>query len=141
MATKFICRNCSAVTGSPKMGTCKFLGDVYHDWIPFTDSGDMIRKDYYDVGFNKKWGAIAVVVVILPLLFLLAGKNMENSLAILIGFGFGAYFIGGFLKQILQIILAIGLFFGICYLLEYFKIVDFSTKPTQSPPKVKRVSN
>ena len=141
MATKFICRNCSAVTSSPRMGTCKFLESTQHDWIPFVESDDVVRKDYYDTGFNKKWGAIATLIIVLPLLVFFAGKKTEDSLIILIGSGLGAYFIGGFLKQILQIILAIGLFFGICYLLDYFKIVDFSTKSSQNLPKVKRVSN
>ena len=139
MRTKFICRSCAAVTAAPRKGTCTLLGSEQHDWIPFTESDDVQRKDYYDTGFNHKWAGILATIISIGVLIVMRGKHFDDIFVIILGLGGLGYFLGGFLKQIMQFILGCAVLIGVFWLLDYFKIVDFTPKPEQKPPKVIKV--
>jgi hypothetical protein len=142
MSTKFLCRNCSQIRNRPVKSCCNLFGDgTMHDWVPFTASDDVVGwEDANPIKFNKKAAWIMATIAFLFIFSLSYFYKVGDPASAGAMFGVLGFVAGGFYKQILAIILSISLFFGVCWLLHVFKIVDFSSKPSENPPKVKRVN-
>lgn len=142
MSTKFLCRNCSQIRNRPIKSCCNLFGDgTMHDWVPFTASDDIVGwEDANAINFNKKiaW-IIATILCVIAFASSFFSKTGDPTTAAALSAVIG-FIIGGFYKQILSLILGISLFFGVCWVLDVLKIVDFSSKPSENPPKVKRVN-
>lgn len=112
-----------------------------HDWVPFTASEDVVGwEDANPVKFNKKvaW-IVGIISCLTALAFSSFSKTVDPSVSAMI-FSVVGFLVGGFYKQILILIFGASLFLGICWALDFFKIVDFSSKPSENPPKVKKVN-
>lgn len=141
---EFICASCGYVTDSPRSTIeCPRINGGPHSWsaIPMSasDAQPAPPINLTEIGYSNFFaflGSMSLCVLAIVITFNTPDK-MSGAIfwGIIIG-----WVIGGFIKPILKIAFAIGLFFGVCYVLDKFKIVDFSSKPEQKPAKVLRVN-
>jgi hypothetical protein len=143
MTTKFLCRNCSQIRNRPIRSACNFFGDgTQHDWTPFSASDDLVGwEDATANTFSKSVGVLMAIAFSCLMFFVFEKtKTHDEAIGGLPFFAAAGFLIGGFYRQIIKIILGLILFFGICWTLDHFKIIDLSSKSNENPPKVKKVS-